>query len=381
MEYGITDYADMVADDVRMDAYVAALRSAVRPGSTVLDIGTGTGVVALLACSLGARHVYGIEPSPLIELARAAAVDNGVADRLTLIQGVSTRVELPERVDVIVSDLRGVLPLYTQHLVSIADARARFLAPGGALIPARDTIVAALLESPGDHAYLDVWRSRSRGLRLDAAASLAAGTFWKTKAEASQLLTGPVALTTIDYARVEAPNVAGEASLHVTRDGVAHGLCLWFDAELADGVGFSNRPGEPRLIYNQAFFPLSRPVEVARGDTAELSFRASLVDGDYLFAWDTSIRRDGATVARFRQSTLDGLPLTPALLGPSSEHHVPSLDEDGVLVRAVLERIDGVRSLGAIADELLAERPASFGSRADALARVARVVRKHAGRA
>src|SRR5688572_5881715 len=108
--YNLRGHAAMIADSVRMDAYAAALERAVRPGCVVLDIGTGAGMMALIACRLGARKVYAVDPGTSIHLARAAARDSGLADRIEFIQDLSTRVELPERADVIVCDLRGVLP-------------------------------------------------------------------------------------------------------------------------------------------------------------------------------------------------------------------------------------------------------------------------------
>jgi len=60
----------MITDKARMDGFEAALRQAVKPGSVVLDIGTGTGIFSLLACRFGARKVYAIEPDNAIQLAR-----------------------------------------------------------------------------------------------------------------------------------------------------------------------------------------------------------------------------------------------------------------------------------------------------------------------
>jgi protein arginine N-methyltransferase 1 len=130
-------YGSMIRDTARTGAYAGALRAVVRPDSVVLDIGTGSGILALLACRFGARKVYAVEPDDIIQLAREAAAANGFADRIEFIQGISTRLDLREKVDVIVSDLRGVLPALEQGLVSIMDARDRLLAPGGRLIPHR----------------------------------------------------------------------------------------------------------------------------------------------------------------------------------------------------------------------------------------------------
>src|SRR5207247_9131381 len=111
-----------------------ALHRGISPASIVLDIVAGTGICSLLACLYGARKVYAIEPSSAIGIAEESARSNGFGDRIACIQALSTEVELPEKVNVIVSDLRGVLQLFTQHLPSIIDARRRLLAPGGNLI-------------------------------------------------------------------------------------------------------------------------------------------------------------------------------------------------------------------------------------------------------
>src|SRR5882672_2715616 len=100
--YSVADYGALIADTVRMGAFVAALKRTVRPGSVVVDIGTGTGICALIACALGARRVYAIEPNDAIEVAREIAAANGYTDRIEFHQAVSTDVTLPERGDVIV---------------------------------------------------------------------------------------------------------------------------------------------------------------------------------------------------------------------------------------------------------------------------------------
>jgi len=66
--YSLADYGTMIADRKRLDEYAEALRRLVTPRSIVLDIGAGTGVMSLLACKLGARRVYAIEPSPVIQI-------------------------------------------------------------------------------------------------------------------------------------------------------------------------------------------------------------------------------------------------------------------------------------------------------------------------
>ncbi len=131
--YSLHFYGQMIADAVRMDAYAEALRRAVKPDSVVLDLGCGPGLFALLACKLGARRVYAVEPDNAINIAREAAVANGFADRIEFFQSLSTEITLREPATIIISDLRGVLPWFQQHIPTIIDARERLLAPGGVL--------------------------------------------------------------------------------------------------------------------------------------------------------------------------------------------------------------------------------------------------------
>ena len=152
--YNISDYGDMIASGVRMNAYSDALRQAVKPGVVVLEVGTGTGFFAALACQLGARRVFALEPDDVIEVALETAVANGYADRIEFIQDLSTRVTLPERADVMISDIRGRLPLFQKHIPTIADARRRLLTPGAVLIPQSDTIWAAVVEASEQYSRL-----------------------------------------------------------------------------------------------------------------------------------------------------------------------------------------------------------------------------------
>jgi hypothetical protein len=124
-----------------------------------------------MACKFGARRVYAVEPDNIISVAREAALANGCADRIEFFESLSTEISLPEPASIIISDLRGVLPWFEQHIPSIIDARERLLARGGALIPRRDVLWAAVVEAP-EH-YEDLvgpWRKfnldLSAGTRL-----------------------------------------------------------------------------------------------------------------------------------------------------------------------------------------------------------------------
>jgi protein arginine N-methyltransferase 1 len=310
--YSLQFYGRMIADR-RMDAYVAALRETVRRDSVVMDLGCGPGVLALIACKLGARRVYAVEPENVIGLAREAAAANGFSERIQFFENLSTEIAVPEPATIIVSDLRGVLPWFQQHIPSIIDARKRLLARGGVLIPHRDILWAAVVEAPEQYEELvGPWQSNKFELDLTAGTRLITNTWRKTPLTPEQFLTEPIRWATVDYYEVNSPDIRAEISWRASRNATAHGFAVWFDSELIEGIGFSNHPGAQQMIYGTGLFPFTRPVEISEGEQIKLRLAADFVQNDYVWRWDTDFQKTS-----FKQSSFYGVPLTRMLLRKS----------------------------------------------------------------
>ena len=385
MTYQLNEYGQMIADQARMDPYARALKAAVGPDSVVLDIGTATGIHALLACKFGARRVYAIESNEAIHLAREMAQANGFGDRITFIHDLSTRITLPERADVIVSDLRGVLPLFGAHIPAIADARQRHLAPGGRLIPRRDKLWVALVEA--GRVYKDLVKpwDRPYGLAMEEARQIALNSWTPDHTEGfrpGNLLMAPHNWAVLEYASILDPNVADHNSSHkATRSGAAHGLLVWFDAELYEGIGFANGPQatRPAEVYGRAFFPLLVPVAVEEGDPINLTIEAELVDGEYIWSWSTRIHsQDEAAVikADFKQSTAGDSPLSLKHLAGQAKNSRPALSKTGQIDLFIMGKMDGRASLAGIARETFLQFPGRFKDQEEALIHVYEVAQQ-----
>jgi protein arginine N-methyltransferase 1 len=206
---------------------------------------------------------------------------------------------------------------------------------------------------------------------MRAALSLVTNQWNRASVNPGQALADAQPLGHIDYASVEPGRFTATATANVSRRGNGHGICAWFDAELADGIAFSNAPGAPELIYGKAFFPWPEPVALEPGDKVTMTLRADPVGGDYSLGWDTRIDAPGAPggKARFRQSSFFGEPLSPARLRKQSASHVATLNDDGRIDQLGLALMNAGKPLGDIAHELARSFPERFARWEDALTR------------
>lgn len=383
--YPVSFYVELACEPNRMAAYAEALRRAMTPGCAVLDLGTGIGVTAVLACRLGAGRVFAVETDASIHIARALAAENGCADRITFFHGRSMDFEPPAKADVIVSDLHGVLPFWEHHVPTLVDARARLLAPGGALIPARDTIRAALVEDPALHGrVVGPEETGPFGIRLGAARRHAANGSRRVFLEPDRLLSEAGTLGVLDYHSVEDPDFRGEVELAAARDGVLHGIVVWWDSDFAEGVPLSNAPFGPGGLYGQMFHPFTEPIPLRAGDRARVRFRAGFAEGLYAFGWGVEVRPrgsgpDAAPVARRSHSGAGASPIDPAEVLRLRPDHRPSLSREGAAERWILDRLDGTASTGEVAAQARAAFPDLFEDEAAALSHLRGMLRRGLG--
>jgi protein arginine N-methyltransferase 1 len=124
----------MLNDSVRMNAYKKAIQEQVKQGDVVVDLGTGTGILAQWALEAGASKVYGIEFNEnTLEIAKDNLVLFG--DRFIPVLGNSLNINLPERVDIIISETIGNFADNENCVLFLKDAKKRFLKKDGIMIP------------------------------------------------------------------------------------------------------------------------------------------------------------------------------------------------------------------------------------------------------
>jgi len=248
------EHARMLHDERRTRDYLAAIAEAVRPGDVVLDIGTGSGVLAIAAARAGARRVYAVEASDIAAVAAHVFAANGVEDTVTLVPGWSRELDLPEPADLLVAEIIGNEPLEEEILETTLDARRRLLKPGARLIPNALTLLARPLLLPEEEARqraigrdaVERWR-RLYAIEfqplLDAACPGPVNMPTEAEVAAAWPPVGPpVVLARLDLATFEHASMRASAELVVDAPGGVNAVAVTFRADLHGSIAHTLDP-------------------------------------------------------------------------------------------------------------------------------------------
>ena len=263
----------MLADSVRNDAFAKAIGRAVKPGMIVADVGTGTGLLAMMACRAGAARVYAIEEAAVITLAEKIIRANGFAGRIVLIRGSSLKTELPERVDAVISETIGSFVFSEEILPTLVDARERFLKPGGTIVPERIVVTMAPVETFSEGTGF--WERPVSGFDYrEALPHLAIGTPVAARRIGAGNYLGPEALLfDLDFrTATTGMDLSRELEFTARRRGTLHGFVGAWEARLHDDAVLRCAPESEALHWPPILFRLPRGIPVEAGDRIVLDF-------------------------------------------------------------------------------------------------------------
>lgn len=265
----------MLQDKPRNDAYAAAIRRAVGSDHHVLEIGTGSGLLAMLAARAGARRVTTCEMVAVIAAAaRRVIAANGLADRIQVVTGRSQDLEvgrdIEEAGDVLVSEIIGNDFLSEGVLAAVADARKRLLNADAVIIPASAGIRMALAGGAEIERFLTA--GVYDGLDLRAFDKFRPVVLSVPETIPLTPLSDAADVFSFDFTRDAsfAPDRRSIA-LGATASGRCHGVVQWIRLNLDAETTFENTPfGPHRSHWEPMLHAFPHPVEVKAGDVVRV---------------------------------------------------------------------------------------------------------------
>lgn len=369
-------YRGILDDPVRQAAFQRAINKAVRPGDVVVDLGCALGNFSVYACRAGAARVHAVEASGIIDLAGEVVKANGFGDRVTFHRGLSTSLDPPERADVVIFEDFSTTLVSPAVVRTVSDAVARWMKPGGTLVPPRGRIWLAPVEDPAGHQSLDCFAGTGdRVFDVDVSPTrrVAFASSYGRRLKPGALLAEPTLVADLDFAVLTSAALTIEASVRIERVGVIHGLLLWFDLDVG-GEWLRMGPLCPEAVWSPRLFPFSDPPVAETGQMVELALRAGPFGNDQVWSWSVHL---GSTARE--GNSLEGLNLQAGQLARWDPDRVPELGPELVTDRFVLGAIDGVKTLEEIAAALKARFPERFPSLDLSKRRVLEVLHRRQG--
>ena len=279
----------MLNDRTRNDAFERAIAKAARGRRLVLDIGTGSGLLAMMAARAGAERVVACEANtPLAQVAARIIARNGYADRITVVAKRSTQLavgqDLPEPADLLISEILDAGLLGEGVIRSFRHACAALITPTAAIIPAAATVYGVLIECPElrrvnpireingfDLSDFDIFRNPVAHGQIALAH------------EPHRKLSAVFEMARFDFRHLPNEAKARPLTMAATADGTVQAVAFWFDLRLDDDITLSSGPEGHTRHWLQALTFLDRDRPVRQGETLQLTVGHN--DSHFFFGW------------------------------------------------------------------------------------------------
>lgn len=256
---------NMLQDKIRLSRFKEAIFQTVQPGDVVIDLGTGTGILAIWAAQAGAKKVYAIEESDVADVTEEVVRDNGYSDKIFLFKANSQEVVLPEKADVLIAELVGHFFFEEGIVEYVADVRDNLLKNNAKIIPSASKVFLAPADIGEQFNEISFWKEWNDP-SLMAVSKKAANTAYVESVRPENLLATGLEIFFLNACSWEPEERKIESEFVIERPGNFNALVGWFELTLHDHIKLSTSPHDDITHWQQCIFPLDKPIRVSSGD-------------------------------------------------------------------------------------------------------------------
>lgn len=272
----------MLADKPRMHFYQEMIRRHIQEGDTVIDLGTGTGILSAFASWQKAGEVHALDHSDIIEHARILAAHNGI-ERVRFHAVHSKDFQLNERVDVILHEQMGDILFDEDMVPNVLDLRNRLLKKGGRILPARFELYCEPIQIKNSRVVPFIWELKVGGFDfspLRDKQEQGAGYYVFPETDQSLIehfLCAPLPILSFDLHTLREGDLPLEVSLasEVVKAGRMDGYAVYFKAIVDDDLVLSTSPLDPNRAPHWGYRILrTEQAVLKKGDILDITIGA-----------------------------------------------------------------------------------------------------------
>ncbi|UNC93590.1 50S ribosomal protein L11 methyltransferase [Candidatus Contubernalis alkaliaceticus] len=291
----MVEHEAMLADRARVEFYYAAISRFVKPGDTVLELGTGLGILSFFAAQQGAKKIYAIDHSDIVSAAKKVAEYNQI-NNIEFLKVHSKQLTLDTPVDVIIQEQMGNF-LFNEHMVeNVCDLRDRFLVKGGIIIPSRFeffiepvkindlSYVPYIREQKIHNIDFSCLKEASSGFRYN---SVMLNQPWSF----DFFLSRPESIYDFDLHTINPTDIPNEFtfSKKVARGGRLDGFIVYFRCLLDDDIVITTAPEESRASNWKYFLLRVESDIVEKGQEINFELKAENINVPQTWRWSHSL--------------------------------------------------------------------------------------------
>ena len=278
----------MMNDKHRNECFKQAIQKLVKPDDLILDIGTGSGLLAMYSRDAGSQQVVACEQNPLIaEAAKKIIKDNSMSDYITVINSNSKNIkvgkELPRKADLIVSEIFSSEMVGEGILETFLDSRNRLLAEDGQVIPESSEIKIALIASNAkiEEASNPGWCNQ---YNMKSFEELRPTKLNMDLYGDAILLSEEKTVFEFNFKNIQScPRQEEVIAIKAISFGNCVGIVQWFKATLCEDVFYENTPGKIKSHWNNNVYLFGNSISVSPGE--EIKIKATM-NKDFLWFQD-----------------------------------------------------------------------------------------------
>ena len=269
-------HLSMMNDKPRNTAYLNALKLAIGENDFVLEIGTGSGLLSMMAANFGAENITTCESSETIaKVAKKIIQKNGYGEKISVINKKSTDLiigeDLPKKADVVVSEILSAEFVGEGVRSTIVDANRRKIKKNGKMIPEAGEIIIALVEV-NEWLQDNISVGTVNGFDLSDFNSLAPSKFIPNLCQKPTLLSNPKVAFKFDlYDTNDIWKREKVLTLKANGNGLCLGIIQWLRVQLFKDIEYENNPSEIVSHWPTPIYAFDKPLEVKVGQELEIS--------------------------------------------------------------------------------------------------------------